>query len=93
MAWVIDKDHIGDSNAKPGTLQNAVGLVGPRSYKGDGSELGCKFRMHDDDGELYYEGRSGDGSDFGPLDDFGMPNAGATRISYLDPATGTFETL
>lgn len=93
MPWIIDKDHIGDSNSKPTTLGNALGLMGPGSYKGDGSELTCKFRMYDDDGELYYEGRSGDSSDFGPLDDFGMPNAGATRIDYLNLATGKFETL
>ena len=71
MPWIIDIDHIADPAAKPGTFQNAVGLVGPSSYAGDGSELTQRFRLLDDDGEVYYEGRSGEDSDFGPLDDFG----------------------
>ena len=48
--------------------------------------------MYDGDGELYYEGRfmdtTLDGHDlpetaFGPLDDFGTPNAGCTHIKYF----------
>ena len=42
---------------------------------------GFQFRMFDDDGELYYEGRCTIES-FAPLDDFGMPNAGCTTIKY-----------
>jgi hypothetical protein len=44
------------------------------------------FKMYDDDGELYYTGvflgdpDSEDG--FGPLEDFGTPNAGAVEICY-----------
>jgi hypothetical protein len=52
------------------------------------------FRMYDDDGELYYTGAlalpkdvSLDDADeeaaFGPLYDFGRPNAGAVRIDFL----------
>lgn len=49
------------------------------------------FKMYDDDGELYYSGELYFDSDpcdmtaeavFGPLDDFGTPNAGATEIRY-----------
>jgi len=47
------------------------------------------FRLFDDDGELYYEGLFlGDRESelaFRPLDDFGAPNAGCTRIDYLYP--------
>jgi hypothetical protein len=91
MAWIIDKDHIADPKAKPGTNNNAVGLMGPRSYKGDGTELIHRFRMKDDDGELYYSGRcSSDNDDeaLGPLDNFGTPNAGATIIEYWVPGPG-----
>ncbi len=82
MAWIIDTDLIGDKTKPAGTLANAVGLVGPRGYKGDGSELTHKFRLKDDDGEVYYTGRTDDDSSFAPLDGFGEPNAGATTIEY-----------
>jgi hypothetical protein len=85
MAWIIDKDHLAEPGAKPGTYDNAVGIIGPRSYKGDGTELNKRFRMLDDDGVLYYEGRCDTDNDenaLGPLDDFGTPNAGAVTIQY-----------
>lgn len=91
MAWIIDKDHIADEGAKPGTNANAVGLMGPRRYKGNGTELTKRFRMLDDDGELYYEGRCDSDDDenaLGPLDDFGTPNAGATTIQYWVTGVG-----
>ena len=86
MAWIIDKDLIAEPGAEPGTNDNAVGVMGPRSYRGDGSELKHRFRMLDDDGKVYYEGRcSSDNDDnaLGPLDDFGEPNAGCTTIQYF----------
>lgn len=52
---------------------------------------GDTFKMYDDDGELYYTGRlvvSGETTHddeeacIGPLDDFGMPNAGCTEIRW-----------
>jgi hypothetical protein len=91
-AWMIDKDHTADPGSRPGTNSNAVGMMGPRGMSDHHMRLlvagqGAPFRMLDDDGELYYEGRFiGDIDDeeaFGPLDDFGMPNAGATSILYL----------
>jgi hypothetical protein len=70
---------------------------------------GREFRMYDDDAELYYTGRiivrgdpcsTGDmksdafGEEyFAPLDDFGMPNAGAVRIDYQNAGSGKWETL
>lgn len=85
MAWIIDKDHIADPQAKPGTNANAVGLMGPRGFDGDTSKLVHRFRMLDDDGEVCYEGRCDtcdDDNALGPLDNFGLPNAGATTIQY-----------
>jgi len=86
MSWIIDKDCFADKDAKPRTNSNAVGVAGPREYQGDGSELKYKFRMMDDDGEIVYYGRCDscdDDNAFGPLDDFGTPNYGCTRIDYL----------
>lgn len=87
-AWIIDRDHI-DSD---------VGRRGPRNSPPTleaalNSGKGKPFRMYDDDGELYYEGRlivsKGEQDpevEFRPLSDFGMPNAGATEIHYQDDA-------
>lgn len=50
-----------------------------------------QFRMYDDDGELYYTGTlywNGEADQlteeqaYGPLGDYGMPNAGAVEIRY-----------
>lgn len=90
MAWIITKDHIADKNAAEGTNANAVGVCGPSRAKPETIEAlkaggGHAFRMLDDDGELYYEGRCtscDDNAALGPLDNFGMPNAGATTIQY-----------
>lgn len=49
-----------------------------------------RFRIYDDDGELYYTGRmiTDEGATNeacgGPLWDFGQPNAGATEIRYVN---------
>lgn len=95
--WIIDKDlHNGTDR---GTACMS-GLTGPsnidpeleRQLKaGDGK----KFRLLDDDGEIYYEGRylgPDDESQFGPLDDFGLPDSGCTEIQYRTQ-DGWWETL
>lgn len=104
-AWIIDRDHLDGDDA---------GVTGPsiapdellarlKASKSDG----VKFKMYDDDGELYYTGRilalNDDGTEmsypecgeefFAPLDDFGMPNAGCTSIHYQNPTTGAWEAL
>jgi hypothetical protein len=87
--WIIVEDHIDGRGASGG----AVGVSGPRNACRELLALlehgeGRTFTMHDDDGEKYYTGRilsfDGPGSefDFGPLDDYGMPNAGCTEIRY-----------
>ena len=98
MAWIIDRDHLaedsakaGDEVSKAGTNDNAVGIIGPWNYKGNGSELTKRFRMLDSDGVLYYSGRcntNDDNNALGPLDNFGEPNAGATTIQYWVAGAG-----
>lgn len=85
--WIITKDHL----AAPGE-KSAVGVMGPRESRADPKfllEHGRAFRLLDDDGEVYYEGRwngleGNDADAFGPLHDFGLPNAGATTLQYWD---------
>lgn len=102
--WTITNDHIAEEGTEPATNANAVGMVGPRTATMTAAEIianpdSRRFRMTDGDGEVYYtglcylpEGLTEDA--FGPLDDFGQPNAGATEIAYLDPENGGhWETL
>lgn len=93
-AWMIFEDKIAEDGAPPATNANAVGMIGPSNAPLDlirevkQARGGTKFRMLDDDGEVYYVGylvaEDWGGEDhFGPLDDFGMPNAGCTEIQFL----------
>lgn len=84
--WKITKDNISMRGEK-----SDVGVHGPSTFKDD-IEMPHKFRMLDDDGNIYYYGFCSEDGDFSPLDDFGMPNAGATEIQYKSP-TGDYETL
>jgi hypothetical protein len=100
-AWIIDTDSQPDHSEAQGTNSNAVGMVGPKAAA---PELvrrlkmgeGHKFRLLDGDDEVTYTGRFiGDERSqdaFGPLDDFGMPNAGCTTIEYRN-INGKFEAL
>lgn len=103
MPWTITKDFIADANAPKPSNQNAVGMVGPRNATLTAEKIidhpqGRKFRMKDDDGEMYYEGtmvivpEDGDEGEFRPLSDFGGPNAGATSIEY-QRADGLWELI
>ncbi len=84
--WRIDQDYLCDGDR---IQRSEAGVTAPRAIppacisqltRGEGT----LFRMLDDDGELYYQGRIvGQFEGFEPLDDFGMPNAGATVIEYL----------
>lgn len=95
-AWIITHDYL------PLDLEliSRVGFVGPRGvsqeqleqlYAGEGEP----FRMFDDDRTLVYEGRFlGDATSeeaFGPLEDFGTPDAGCTYIEYM--VAGRWEVL
>lgn len=73
--WKITKDHICDGDD--------AGVEGPHNLDPEIKHNRAHFVMKDDDGETYYEGEIyGDYDGFEPLDDFGTPNAGATRIFY-----------
>ena len=86
--------------------QDEIKNWGPRNTKFTREEIetkGVSFRMFDDDGELYYEGKFFDPSmespdslgeeAFKPLDDFARPNAGCTEIRYKNSKTNKWETL
>jgi hypothetical protein len=85
-AWIINEDTNG--TGPEGTNMNAVGMLGPRDITPEQEAqlkdgAGEEFKMYDDDGIHYYTGRIiGDYSGFEPLDDYGMPNAGAVDIRY-----------
>lgn len=89
--WIITTDHVADKDAPAGTNANAAGLEGPSGCDDrTADQLPDSFRMYDDDDNLYYEGKSdcltnpkAPEGGFEPLDDFGGPNAGCTRIDYL----------
>lgn len=93
MAWIITGDHLW----KPGDSgRSAEGTRSPGwSEEKDAarplSYAFYRFRMYDDDGILYYEGRCTNDGDFMPLDDFGEPAAGCTEIRYW--RSGVWETL
>lgn len=90
-SWEITRDHLFRPGDKVLGMRDEYGVMGPR--EGNHSlPRPHRFRMYDDDGELYYEGLAARVS-FAPLDDFGTPNAGCTRIDYFNPETQTWETL
>lgn len=90
-AWIITKDKIDT---------DSVGVTGPSiATDADIARLkngeGKRFRLLDDDGEVYYYGRQleksdcteeyesgmwGQDSEFAPLDNYGRPNAGCTEL-------------
>ncbi len=85
--WIITRDFLFEENEKHPIEgipnKSEVGIIGGHDTKFTKEELlskGVSFRMKDDDGELYYEGKLLGGSGFEPLDDFGLPNAGCTSI-------------
>lgn len=94
--WIIEKEH--DERGDWPTLSKVVRKVKvlSRTYKADrDNTCTVKFRLYDDDGILYYEGRMNDweweNNPFGPLDDYGMPNSGCTELRYKKE--GKWETL
>ena len=75
--WQVTFDHLD---------KKAISIFGPHDAdRGDLDKCTIPFRMYDDDGELYYEGKMSEECEgFEPLDDFGMPNAGCTEIRLLE---------
>lgn len=89
--WIITRDYLFEENEKHPVegIENKsdVGIIGGSDTKYTKEEIlskGVLFRMKDDDGELYYEGKLLGGYGFEPLDDFGTPNAGCTSIWYKE---------
>jgi len=70
--WIITVDHLeGNENPVIGpsdiTPEMTASLIHASTR-----DIGQKFKMYDDDGELYYSGKIiGDYSGFEPLDDYG----------------------
>lgn len=87
--WIIDKDFIDGTDAGIMGPSDISPLIRVKLLSGQGR----KFRMLDDDGEVYYNGRViGDLDDGGdPLTDFGGPNAGCTL--YEERIDGCWETV
>ena len=76
--WKIDKDFLDGSGE-----HSAVGTEGPRDLDDNVSANPKGFTMYDDDDNAYYHGwLYGDYEGFEPVDDFGMPNAGAVHIKF-----------
>lgn len=91
MSYAITHDYISSAGEK-----SDVGIYGPSHTKLNFEQIvnhpkGEKFKMYDDDKELYYEGVHVGGDQFEPLDCFGMPNAGCTEIHYF--YNGKFQSL
>jgi len=90
VGWIITKDHITPSDDS----SYAVGIIGPRAcpfdsldeFKASGLSL-VRFKMFDDDIELYYSGYLIDDDDCASqeyaLFEFGMGYAGCTHIQVL----------
>ena len=75
--WTITKDHI-DTDAV-NTSSHSLPVLD--DYLAAIRDNPVHFSLYDDDGECYYEGMLyGDYTGFEPLDDFGTPNAGCTKM-------------
>ena len=92
--WIITNDLLADAGPHPTNL-NAVGMIGPGNIDPEDEPrlragAGLLFRMLDDDGIVYYEGRlvGQTATGFEPLDDFGTPNAGCTSIEHWTEVGG-----
>lgn len=77
--WTITNDLVDDGKK--------VGTASVNYDEAKATLLKHRFRLLDDDGEIYYEGLSDDCDSqraFAPLDDFGKGHAGCTEIQYLE---------
>lgn len=92
-AWIITRDHLDE----PGSDYSALGVTGPADAStellADVQRSGPhrhRFRMYDDDGELYFSGcgtwlPDADAIEegcYGPLADYGAPDSGCTLIEW-----------
>jgi len=89
IMWCITKDNVDTERELTASVHFNLGKKATKKLR--------KFRMYDDDDVLYFEGRGNcldheDGTGFEPLDDFGTPDAGCTRIDWCTEGD-TWETL
>ncbi len=85
MAWIITKDII-DEGSQEGHWWSYKEMTKEQAEK----ICRYRFRLLDDDDEVYFEGLSSDSSSFAALDLFGG-SYGCTSIEYLE--TGKWEPL
>lgn len=100
VGWVITKDLLYEGSSLQDTFTSEVGTMGPSDTPYTEEEIlknGDRFRMLDDDFNVYYEGKCYIGDDyddpngapeFAPLWDFGTPNAGCVLIQYWKSGKG-----
>ena len=84
--WTITNDLVDDGKK--------VGISSCNYDEAKASLLKHRFRLLDDDDEIYYEGVSDENDSqkaFAPLDNFGRGYAGCTKIEYF--ANGAWRTL
>lgn len=103
-AWLIDTDHLAEPG-EDSDVGTAGPSDAPDELLAllTTTKRGIKFRMRDGDDELYYSGRillldeqgkvvesfTGEQELFGPLEDFGVGNAGCTSIQYFTDGSWT----
>lgn len=92
MAWYITKDKLHEECGGIDSIDQAGQWNGKEETLEEAKQK-CKyaFRLLDDDGEVYFHGRSSNNSSFAPLDQFGMPGYGCTEIQYYED--GKWQTL
>ena len=83
MRWIITVDHIGTNSHGVGDDENGKRM---QTFVTAGDGLSYDFKLYDDDGKLYYEGRTADINEdeeraFAPLD-WAMRYAGCTTMKY-----------
>jgi len=94
MAWIITQNKLDSEDCdirSMGDIYSWSDDGTKRMFKNGKALKTFKFRLLDDDGEIYYIGYSTNSSSFAPLDNFGMPNDGCTDIQYL--VDGQWESL
>ena len=91
MPWIITKDYL---NSGPDDPSNRKGVGSKDCPKDWEKSLPDTFRLFDDDGELYYEGRFDSNADdcFDPLD-WGAYDAGCVKLKYQEGGKGEWKLL
>lgn len=91
--WIITKDLI---NLKFNGVEEEVGTASRNYDESKADQCKYKFRMSDDDDEIYFYGLADSDNDlkaFSPLDDFGTGGYGCTNIEYWNEKKKQWEYL